>query len=150
MTLEIQHAGVKGMKWGIRKARLTIGDYVKSSVSSKAREYSFGRKAMNAHKSSYAQLRRDTTRLQLENKLKANSRGISGTLTGKKKVYRNREKLSDANLKRIANRYQLESTLKTEFKKISRSDAKKAKKAIAKAGEIYMKTLVPPVAALPG
>lgn len=61
----LEHAGVKGMKWGRRKARVKI-----KGQSSRAREKSWNKKYKNRSSMSDSDLQRNVNRLRLENDFK--------------------------------------------------------------------------------
>lgn len=96
----LQHYGVKGMKWGVRKDR-------GSSVSSLKRELSWVSKSRKKLKESDDEIKKLTTRIRLENELKRLST---------KSEYKNRSKLSDSQIKERVARLQLEDNLKQQVR----------------------------------
>lgn len=143
MTLDlndvIEHYGVKGMKWGVRRS--------KEQLRSLNRERSWANKDQS--KMSKTQLKKNVKRLQNENDFKRtssrlqksyNAKAVKKALalkvkesrelvkTGKnyKKQYRNRHKLSDEQLKKKVERLKLED----QFDKLSKQATKEQRKSI--------------------
>ena len=125
----LQHHGVKGMKWGVRrfqpypKGEGRKGRFIgkiksNRNVRSKVREIKTLNKARlkNLDKMSTAEIRKETRRLALENKLKKYSKLDSNVsrVSGKDHAdYLRRENMSDEELKRKVDRL----ISKAEFKK---------------------------------
>ena len=125
----LQHHGVKGMKWGVRryqpypKGQGHKGKFlgkIKNNrhVKSKVREIKYLDKARlkNLDKMSTAEIRKETRRLALENELKRLSNLDSNVSRASGKDlddYLRRENMSDKELKRKVNRL----ISKAEFKK---------------------------------
>lgn len=127
MNLEeiLQHAGVKGMKWGVRKAASNIkgapkraAERIKSSTKSRAREIHWMKEARKLDKMSTKEIVNMASRIQMENDMKRlTRRGFSReklvrrvmgdkSLANKKdrENYRNRGDMSNAELKRKLSR----------------------------------------------
>lgn len=105
----ITHAGVKGMKWGVRKDKKTSSGQNESKVSkvktrvkeewgSRKRERSWNKEYDNLDKMSLPQMRQMTARIQLENDLKRLAKTKKVGSDEDKKAYRTRDKLSDKEL----------------------------------------------------
>lgn len=135
----IEHYGVKGMKWGVRRS--------KEQLQSASRERSWSNKDQS--KMSKKQLKRTVQRLQNENDFKRtssklqksynvkavkkaltlklkDSRDLAKTGLNYKKQYRNRHKLSDEQLKKKVERLKLEA----QFDKLSKQATKEQRKSI--------------------
>ena len=131
---ELEHHGVKGQKWGVRRAgsagvraiksaSKTVGDEAKLRGASIKRERSWAKKDVSGM--STRKLQSTAKRVQLENELKRHARG-SGSKDAKRD-YLNRANISTKDLKSKVNRLSLEK----EFKK-SASTATKAQRDLAK------------------
>lgn len=105
----ITHAGVKGMKWGVRKDKKTrsgqndskvskVKTRVKEEWGSLKRERSWSKEYKNIDKMSLPQMRQMTSRIQLENDLKRLAKTKKVGNAEDKKAYRTRDKLSDKEL----------------------------------------------------
>lgn len=68
----LEHHGVKGQHWGVRKAFRAAKASYDANKASKAREKSWGKAYTNRAKMSEAQLTAINKRLSLENQLKSN------------------------------------------------------------------------------
>jgi hypothetical protein len=120
----LQHHGIKGMRWGIRKktdssSRVNkekkVGR-IKQELNSLKRERSW-EKGMKPSKMTDSQLQSVNKRLMMENRLKKLNR----------KEYLTREKLSNVEIEKRVNRLQLEKNLKQQY-----GLATKEQKAIGK------------------
>lgn len=131
---EIEHHGVKGQKWGVRKisgagvktikrGSKALADGTKLRVNSLQRERSWAKQ--DTSKMSTKKLRSAANRVRLENELKRHARG-SGSRSAKK-AYLNRSTISTKDLQSKVNRLNLEK----EFKK-SASTATKSQRDLAK------------------
>lgn len=138
----LQHHGVKGMKWGVRrfqpypKGKGHKGTYLGKIGKSKVREVKTLNRARlkNLDKMSTAQIRKEAKRMALENELKKHSdllRSNVSKITGKDyDDYLRRGSMSDQELKRKVNRL----ASKAEFKK----QAKRANKGNLEVGKIIV------------
>lgn len=131
---ELEHSGVKGQKWGVRRARSAgvkaiksaskaVGDEAKLRGASIKRERSWAKKDVSGM--STRKLKSTAKRVRLENELKRHARG-SGS-KGIKRDYLNRSTISTKDLQSKVNRLNLEK----EFKK-SASTATKSQRDLAK------------------
>lgn len=128
----IQHYGVKGMKWGVRrfqpyrtddgqkgKGKLVgkAANRAKESVSSVKREFEAKSLGSNTKLKSLSneQLVSITNRLRTENDLKRLSTASGDK--GDKSDYRRRGQMSDAELKKRVERLQLEDNLRQQSKR---------------------------------
>ena len=138
----LEHAGVKGMKWGVRKSDSSSGvkktkksSVVVDSVKSIKRESDWAKKSRDARSLSDAELKRAVERLKNENAIKRNTHNKMSTLTDKankenRKIYRDRAKYSDEELKKIAKRVNLEAEFRKQASVAAPWKRKLAKEAI--------------------
>lgn len=150
---EIQHHGIKGMKWGVRRPVGSNGLVVKSAKSL-GREVGSVRKLSKLGDKTDEQIRSEVNRLRNENELRRLSSGIPTKYKNEiKKVYRDRANLTDAELKATVDRLRLEDSLRREVKnailtpqrkRLANEQIKKfadmGAKAIDKRGETKMQT----------
>ena len=138
----LEHAGVKGMKWGVRKSdnsnrvkKTKKPSVVVDSVKSIKRESDWAKKSRNARSLSDAELKRAVERLKNENAIKRNTHNRMSTLTDKanrenRKTYRERAKYSDEEIKKIAKRVNLEAEFRKQASVAAPWKRKLAKEAI--------------------
>lgn len=138
---ELEHFGVKGMKWGVRRKSTSDGSS-KSSKSDKPkskigkeidsvkREIKSRKNLKNIEKLSDSELRTRTNRLRNENDLKR--------LTTKKtrNEYLDRGKLTDTQLKTRVERLRLEDALKQQVKATNKDNVDVANKIIRESAKI--------------
>lgn len=131
---EIEHAGVKGMKWGRRKAKPTSTTkkepgMIKKELSSMKREISTRKDLKNLSKMSEKDIKAKTTRLRNENDLKRlSNRG----------EYLNRAKLSDTKLQSRINRLRLEDNLSQQIKGANKDNVELANKIITETAKFAL------------
>ena len=106
---KLEHSGVKGMKWGVRKR-------VKAEIGSFKRETSLAKHLKNKASLSDEQLIKITSRIRMENDLKRLSTGrkqvgLIRTKRMNRKEYLQRDKMSDDDLRKRIARLQLEDNL---------------------------------------
>lgn len=132
----IQHHGVKGMRWGVRKAISKVGGFIKKKaderkdrLSNKRPELMGENKIGNRERDiinsgkttkklmrlSDAELMQKIDRLRLESSLRELSLGLNDKQA--KKLYKKRHHYSDDELRVMTNRMRLEYTLKQEITK---------------------------------
>ena len=140
----IEHHGVKGMKWGVRrfqpysKGKGHKGTFTGRQIRSKAREVKALNRARlkNLDKMSTAQIRKEAKRMALENELKKHSNLLKSNVSkvsGKDyEDYLRRGSMSDQELKRKVDRL----ASKAEFKK----QAKRANKGNLEVGKAIATT----------
>lgn len=92
----LEHHGVKGMKWGQRKVK-AIKSAHKSTVASKQRERSWGKKYKKRATMSDAQLKKAVQRLQLENEF--NRQATLASSASRAKAKKRIQLLSDVAVK---------------------------------------------------
>ena len=138
----LEHFGVKGMKWGVRKSdssnrvkKTKKPNIVGESVKSIKRESDWAKKSKNARSLSDAELKRAVERLKNENAIKRNTHNKMSTLTDRankenRKIYRERAKYSDEDIKKIAKRINLEAEFRKQASVAAPWKRKLAKEAI--------------------
>lgn len=138
----LEHFGVKGMKWGVRKAdnsnrvkKTKKPGVIRESVSSLKRESDWAKKSKNARSLSDAELKRNVERLKNENAIKRNTHNRFASMTdsansSNRKQYRQRAKYSDAEIKKIAQRINLEAEFRKQASVAAPWKRKLAKEAI--------------------
>lgn len=145
MTLsEIEHHGIKGQKWGVRRPRGANGKVSKSDgpirreLKSVARELGTGLKSLNAHKMSDSELKAFTKRARLENQLKRASKAQVSPVQKIKvrKEYTERKKLSDEDLFKRVQRLNLESNMRKEATSATKEQRAAAKNLIEQIGSM--------------
>ena len=138
----LEHAGVKGMKWGVRKSdnssrvkKPKKPRVVVDSVKSIKRESDWAKKSKNARSLSDAELKRSVERLKNENSIKRNTHNRFASMndsanSSNRKQYRQRAKYSDAEIKKIAQRVNLEAEFRKQASVAAPWKRKLAKEAI--------------------
>lgn len=132
----LEHAGVKGMKWGKRKSTTKSSKEpgrLRKEIDSNKRELMALKELKNPGKLSDSELKSKTTRLRNENSLKRLSKKDRNS-------YLNRSKLSDADLKTKVERLQLEDNLKQEVRKATSGQREVANKVIKKVAATTLAT----------
>lgn len=158
MSDKIQHHGVKGMKWGVRRyqpypkgqrnagkfldsAKQTgskgnkvtkdsrLKDDTKAFVSSKSREMSMVRAQKEIKNLSTSDAKKVVTRAQLENRLKVLNNTKNVGDGRSNRDYLNRANMSNSELKRKVDRLQLSANMRTEAKNANKELVEIGKKA---------------------
>lgn len=142
---ELEHQGVKGMKWGKRKASAAVSratTRVREEVSSKKREYAVRKSYANRANMSPDELKRVSNRAaseqriknnlstQFKNQLKSGRIIIDKPLMNDRKLYRNRGKMSDQILRQFENRVKLETQMSRVYSKTLDKDLQNSQKVI--------------------
>lgn len=149
----LQHAGVKGMRWGVRKTGKQVAERVKSEVKSRKRELQWVNTARKADKMSTKDLMKVANRIQTENEFKRltktkfskeiMTRKLLGdkTLANKtdKQNYRNRGDFSDAELKRKVNRLRAKDQFGKAMMSASKEQVDLGKSIVKKYGKSDLK-----------
>ena len=126
----LQHFGVKGMKWGVRKRASGVKNRVKREVSSFRRERN-QLKIKDPGQMTDRELKKTLNRNRLENQLKDESRKTPGIGMNRtedhaerrktnRDTYLDRGKLSDKELQAKVNRIRSENQLVQEANKVNR------------------------------
>ena len=145
----LKHFGVKGMKWGVRKARQKAGQVktrIKEEVKSSKREASWAKQLRDIHSMDNKKLQNTVNRVRNENDFKVLAKGqkvrnIEDLLnkSADKKAYRNRESLSDKELKSKVQQLRLKDQLRQQVSNTTKSHRKIGKDAIDAAGKKNVK-----------
>lgn len=124
----LQHHGVKGMKWGVRRSVQKVKTRVKEEVKSSKRERSWAKELKNINSMSSSKLKNTTNRIRLENDMKSivknqpiRTKADAKQLSADKKAYRNREKISDKDLKAKVDKMRLQQNLRKEVSRATKS-----------------------------
>jgi hypothetical protein len=121
----LEHAGVKGMHWGKRKA-----EAVKSRVDSIKREHSWNKTLKNANNMTTKELQKHASRAQLENDMKRLSKKAGVGSAKDKKDYLNRGKMADQELHRKVQRLRAKENLNRNANDATKSQKEFAKKVV--------------------
>lgn len=132
---DLEHHGVKGQKWGVRRkiksGVTTAKNEVKLRNDSAKRERSWAK--TDVSKMSTSQLRNQASRVRLENELKRHARGTGNKTV--KREYLNRSKIDDATLRKRVERLNLEREFNKSAKLSSKSQRDLAKSIIKSAAK---------------
>lgn len=148
----LQHFGVKGMKWGVRKRASGVKNRVKREVSSFRRERN-QLKIKDPGQMTDRELKKTLNRNRLENQLKDESRktpGIGMNRTedhaerrkSNRDTYLDRGKLSDKELQAKVNRIRSENQLVQEANKINRKTLETGSSFMAGVSSSLVKDMV--------
>ena len=140
----LEHHGVKGMKWGVRRAVGSDGlvkgkkDTKKKSTKKKSTNDDVTakqaiRKSVNPKNLSDKELRAYSDRLNLENRLKKLSQETNTRITSKE-----RKAMSNAEIKKVSERLQLESNLKKQARQATRRQNLLAQHAVSALGDVIL------------
>lgn len=138
----LEHFGIKGMKWGVRKAVTTTGKKakepgrIKKEFNSMTREMSMSKSLKKIDSMTNEEIKSKTNRMRLENDFQRLAPDNSLNPLRRKHVrvredrnysnYLDRSKMSDSEIKSKVERLQLEDNMKQQIK-----NANKDKKAMA-------------------
>ena len=145
----LQHYGVKGMKWGVTRARNKAGQIktrIKEEIKSSGREAGWAKELKNIHTMDNKKLQNTLTRVRNENEFKVLAKGQKvrnmGDLLNRsadKKAYRNREKLSDSELQAKVRQLRLKDQLRQQVSNATKSHRKAGRDLIESAGKKNVK-----------
>lgn len=145
----LQHYGVKGMKWGVSKARQKAGQVktrIKEEVKSSKREAGWAKQIRDIHTMDNKKLQTTVNRVRNENEFKALAKGQKvrnvGDLLNKsadKKAYRNRDKLTDKELQSKVQQLRLKDQLRQQVSNATKSHRKVGKDLIDSAAKKNVK-----------
>ena len=144
LDTQLQHVGVKGMKWGVRKSRTSKDrasettpkpkSTLRKYVDSNRRELGMNKMLKDVHTLPDAEVVRRVNRVRNENDFR---RAIDNTAFVDRKrrkqlreEYFNREKLSDAELQERVRRLNLEDNLRREVVRASKPQREAANELI--------------------
>lgn len=131
---ELQHYGVKGMKWGVRRDRSEGGsNRIKGEVSSAVRNAKTLSERKKMKSMTESDLKARTERIRNENDLGRISKERGWTRSQKKeirKTYLDRGKMSDDELKAAVKRARLEDALRREIHISNKSNRDNANRVI--------------------
>lgn len=148
----LQHFGVKGMKWGVRKRASGVKNRVKREVSSFRRERN-QLKIKDPGQMTDRELKKTLNRNRLENQLKYESRKTPGIGMNRtedhaerrktnRDTYLDRGKLSDKELQAKVNRIRSENQLVQEANKINRKTLETGSSFMAGVSSSLVKDMV--------
>ena len=148
----LQHFGVKGMKWGVRKRASGVKNRVKREVNSFRRERN-QLKIKDPGQMTDRELKKTLNRNRLENQLKDESRktpGIGMNRTedhaerrkANRNTYLNRGQLSDKELQAKVNRIRSENQLVQEANKVNRKTLETGSSFMAGVSSSLVKDMV--------
>lgn len=133
----LEHAGVKGMKWGVRK------DQVKSSIKTKldsmSRERQWKQQIKKAGKMSNEEVAKMTNRIRMENELKRLSKSKGVGTKEDKQNYLKRSKVSDSDLNNMVTQLRAKDNLNRVAKEASSSQVATGKRVAIAAANIGIK-----------
>ena len=142
----LQHHGVKGMKWGVRRDRSKgRTNREKGEVSSAIRNVKTLSERKNMKSMTEADLKARTERLRNENDLGRISKERGWTKSQKKdirKTYLNRDKMSDEELTAAVKRARLEDALRREIHTANKSNRDAANRFIRETSNFLISTKV--------
>lgn len=145
----LQHFGVKGMKWGVRKNASRVKNRVKREVGSFKRERS-QLKIKDPSKMTDSELKKTLNRNRLENQFKTEVRKTSKIGNGRdqegldrkaanRNAYLDRGSLSDTQLKAKVERIRSENQLVQEANRINRKSLEVGKSFVSGVGSSVLK-----------
>ena len=148
----LQHYGVKGMKWGVRKRASVAKNRIKREVSSYRRERN-QLKIKDPGEMTDRELKKTLNRNRLENQLKEESRKSTGIGKNRKEeraarrkanrdTYLDRGQLSDKELQAKVNRIRSENQLAQEANRINRKTLETGSSFMAGVSSSLLKDMV--------
>lgn len=148
----LQHYGVKGMKWGVRKSASRVKNRVKREVGSFKRERS-QLKIKDPSKMTDSELKKTLNRNRLENQFKTEVRKTSkignrrdneaiDRKTANRNAYLDRGSLSDTQLKAKVERIRSENQLVQEANRINRKSIEVGSSFMAGVSSSLVKDMV--------
>ena len=161
----LQHAGVKGMKWGVVRsksakaaakagkvassgAKKVANSRVGKEVGSVKREMQWNKVLKDVSNMTTAEIGKKATRLQQENEIKrmsANKDGVSlnpkdrKAASDRRKIYLDRGKMSDSELSSAVTRMRVEDNLKRNVESANSMQKKIGKKIVSTAAPLALK-----------
>ena len=148
----LQHYGVKGMKWGVRKRASVAKNRIKREVSSYRRERN-QLKIKDPGEMTDRELKKTLNRNRLENQLKEETRKSTGIGKNRKEeraarrkanrdTYLDRGRLSDKELQAKVNRIRSENQLAQEANRINRKTLETGSSFMAGVSSSLLKDMV--------
>lgn len=131
----LEHHGVKGMKWGVRKDKPTLRDH----VNSLRRERQWKKVVSEVDNLTTKEITSVARRVSLENDLKRLSRNKSIARQSDKNDYTYREKLSDDDLAQKVTRLRAKEHLATSVSSASKEQREIGEKIVNAGGALTLK-----------
>jgi len=136
----LQHYGVKGMKWGVSKARKAgsaVKTRVKEELTSRKRERGWAKTISKMDSMDTKEINRTFQRILMENDMKRISKKMNSQ---DRKDYRNRGKLSDNELQEKVNRLRAKDNLRRQISEATSSHRSVGKKLVSTVAGLSSKT----------
>lgn len=133
----LEHSGVKGMKWGVRKDKHK--GKLRTHVDSIKREHSWGKKLRESDNMSTKDIQKLASRAQLESDFKRLSKKTNVGSAKSKKDYLKRADMDDKELLRKVQRLRAKDQLDRNANEITKQHREMAKKIVQVAAPLAIK-----------
>lgn len=136
----LQHYGVKGMKWGVSKAKKgasAVKTRVKEELSSRKRERGWSKTIRKMDSMDTAEINKTFQRILMENDMKRISKKMNRQ---DRKDYRNRASLSDSELRVKVERLRAKDNLRRQISQATKPHRELGKKLVETVAGLSAKT----------
>lgn len=156
----LKHHGVKGMKWGVIRSKVSkaggavkktagkaagkVKERVKEEYKSTSREIGWRKELKNIHELSNKQLQKKVDRVRMENEFKSlannqKTRNVGDKLNKSKdrKEYRNREKMTDKELRNKVEQLRLKDNLRKQISQATNAHRESANRLVDDVGKAF-------------